>query len=285
MTSLTGAAFGGLIGLGVVLVVAGWRRVEVPWTAGAGRRVPAIDRLDRPGLRAGLAAAGMLVGAVVCRWPVAVVWLGVLGAALPSLVGAKAQRSASIARAEAVAGWAEMVRDTMAGGSQIEQALSSTAAVAPPMISDQVNALVSRMFRQDLDAALVAFSEEVADPASDVVVASLLLASRSRAGDLASVLGHAAEAARASAAMRLRIEASRARTYTAARLILGITAVYTVGLLVFDRPYLEPFGTPAGQVALVFIGSVVAVGLTGIARLGREPAQERLLVASAEGAP
>lgn len=279
MTGVIGAMFGLVAAVGVVVAVAGVRGFDTStWPAMPSHGV----RLDRVGLRAGLAAAGLAVGLVVCRWPVAALWLAVAGAAAPSLVGAAGGRRLQIARGEAVAGWAEMVRDTMAGGAQVEQALSVTAAVAPPLVRPAAEAMVARMHRQDLDAALVAFASEMADPAADLVVASLLLSTRTRAGDLAAVLGHAAAAARASASMRLRIDASRARTYTAARLILAITALYAVGLVLFDRSYLDPFDTAIGQVVLAVIGATVAAGVTGIAHLSREATPQRLIAPATE---
>jgi tight adherence protein B len=54
---------------------------------------------------------------------------------------------------------------------------------------------------------------------------------------------------------------------------LGVIAV----LLVFDRPFLAPYGTGLGQLALLGVGAIFAGGFAGLARLGREERGERLL--------
>ena len=55
--------------------------------------------------------------------------------------------------------------------------------------------------------------------------------------------------------MRLRIEASRARTRTSVKVITVFTVLFAVGLVVFNRDYLEPYDSVVGQLVLGLMGS------------------------------
>jgi tight adherence protein B len=48
-------------------------------------------------------------------------------------------------------------------------------------------------------------------------------------------------------------------------------------LLVFGRAFLAPYATPFGQLALLGVGALFAVGFALLARLGRVRATERFL--------
>ncbi len=153
-------------------------------------------RPDRGALRFGLAAgAGVLAGAVT-RWPVGALLAVGAGAMLPALASGRAVRQAAVARAEAIAAWAEMLRDTLAGAAGLEQAIIASAPVAPAPIRPQVLGLAARLDRHPLPAALEAFADDLADPTADLVVASLLLASRTQARRLGELLGTLARGAR-----------------------------------------------------------------------------------------
>src|SRR6266511_1838428 len=89
-------------------------------------------------------------------------------------------------------------------------------------------------------------------------------------------------------ALRLRVQADRARLHAAARAITVITLGVIAILLLVGRSFLAPYGTPLGQLALLGVGAVFAVGLTGLTWLGRHGAPERFITAripNAEGAP
>src|SRR5438094_111914 len=83
---------------------------------------------------------------------------------------------------------------------------------------------------QRLVPALRAFADDLADPTADLVVAALVVAAGTHAGRLGDLLGALARAARDEATMQLRVEAGRARTRTAVRVVVGSTTAMAVGL-------------------------------------------------------
>ena len=259
-------------GLGLVLVVAGLR--GVPPRPG----VPlARARLERPLLRlAPAAGAGLLVG-LGTGWPVGGLLAAALGTLAPDLLGSAHRRRAEIGRIEAVAAWAEMLRDTLAGAAGLEQAIAATAPAAPTPIRVEVGRLAARLERQRLAPALRAFAAEVADPTMDLVAAALILASRRHARQLGDLLGALAATAREHAAMRLRVEAGRARVRAAVRVITGTTLAVAAALVVLNRGYLEPYDTAAGQLVLAAVGGLFAAAFWWLGRLAQPAPPERLL--------
>jgi hypothetical protein len=237
-----------------------------------------------PGLhrRVALAAGFGVPIALVTRWPVAAVALGLLGWFAPELFGSKAAREEATARTEAIAAWTEMLRDTISGAHGIEEAVVTTATVAPGPIRTEVTELAIRVERQPLDAALAAFATDLAHPTADLVVASLTLAARGAVGDLAELLGTLAIAARDEAGMRLRVEAARARLRTAVRVIAGCTATTAVGLVLLNRPYLAVYQGPVGQVVLAGVAALWGASLWWLSKMGGFIAPERFLAAAPE---
>ena len=136
----------------------------------------------------GAVFAAVLVGAAT-GWPVGALLAGVAAFAIPALLREDRAHAALVARVEAIAGWAEMLRDTIAAAAGLEQAIAATAPLAPPPIRDEVVMLAARLERERLSTALRAFADDVADPTCDLVVAALVLASEHQAHRLGELLG------------------------------------------------------------------------------------------------
>src|SRR5205807_1728960 len=166
--------------------------------------------------------------------------------------------------------------DTMAAAAGLQEAVIAAAKVAPPPIRSEARALASRIERQPFSVALELFATEVDDPVADLLVVALSTAADRQAGQLGDVLSAAATTARASATMRLRVEAGRARTYTSVRVTVVVFCVVAGGLLLFNRSYLRPFDTAAGQLMLLIIGGLFGAALWTLARLGDAATPERL---------
>ena len=190
--------------------------------------------------------------------------------------GAKGANVA-VARIEAVAGWAEMLRDTMAAAAGLEQAIVASAPLAPLPIRAEVATLALRLEGERLAPALRAFADDVADPTCDLVVAALVLAAEHQAQRLGELLGSLAQAARDQATMRLRVEAGRARTRTSVRVIVGATGGLVLGLAILNRGYLAPYDTPVGQLVLLLVGAVFTTAFVWLARMTRPSTTERFL--------
>lgn len=275
LAALTGLCAAG----GVLLVVDGFRRRPRPAPQRATALLPGDARH-----RAEAAMAVALPALVLTRWPVAAIAAGALGWFWTDLFGGRAAREQAIARTEAIAGWTEMLRDTLAGAHGLEQAILTTADVAPAPIRREVLALAVRLEREPLDRALQVFADDLAHPSGDLVVTALALAARGGAGDLNELLGTLALSAREEAAMRMRVDAARARLRTAVRVIAAVTAVTAVGLIVLNRSYLDVYGTAVGQLVLAAVAVTWAGALWWLDRMSRYRAPERFLAPTVESA-
>ena len=257
---------------GVWLVVDGLRPPDPAAFVPLPREGPSIDlRRICFGIVAGL------VLLTLTRWPVAFAAGFAAGWFAPDLVGAKAAQQQAIARTEALASWTEMLRDTLAGAHGLEEAIVTSAAVAPEPIHPEVTALAERLRRQPIDEALDDFGRDLVHPIGDLVVTALRLAAGGSSGDLNELLGTLAVSARDEAAMRLRVEATRARLRTAVRVITLCTASTALGLVVLNRAYLQSYESAVGQVILAIVLAAWGGALWWLARMGDYVAPERFL--------
>lgn len=272
MTAL-GMLLGGFAGLGLTLIVLGARGTDRHPI----RRPNARRRVEGKTLRLAIAVgAAVLVGAGT-GWLVAALLAAAACLGVPALFVESKSQAQVIGQVEAIAGWAEMLRDTMAGAAGLEQAIGASAPVAPLPIRRQVATLAARLQRERLAPALRAFADEVADPTCDMVVASLLLAAEHQASRLGELLGTLAASARDQATMRLRVEAGRARTRTSVKVIVGVTLGLAVFLAVLNHGYLAPYGSTLGQVVLLLIGGLFAAAFAWLAKMTRPARPDRFL--------
>jgi Flp pilus assembly protein TadB len=266
------------VGAGILLVVRSLRpEVRSPHTRHLRRRFPDLPR------RALQAVAGALCVGLLTRWPVGVVSGGVFGFFASDLFGGRAERNVKTDQTEAIASWTEMLRDTMGAAAGLEQAIVTTAPIAPAPIRPHVQALVARLRREPLAPALHELAESLANPTADLVVAALALAANGEAQDLGDLLGSLARAARDGASMRLRIDASRARTRTSVRIITGVTIAMAALLVVLNRSYLQPFDSAAGQGVLLLVLTFFGGALWWLVRMARYVEPERFLARSGHG--
>lgn len=280
MIALAGALCGLLAGLGVLVIVVGLRaeatqdpgRVHRRW-----RDTLPEAWANRIGLRAGLAGIALVVVGYATHWPVAAM-LAAIGAALaPSLIGAKARRSQSVARLEAIAVWTEQLRDVMAAAGGIQEAIVATAPLAPRPIAAEVGNLARSLNAgRRLGPTLERLAQDLAHPLSDMVVTSLLLA-QERQGHLRELLTEVASSARAEATIRMEIEAARARTYVTVRLIVGVTIGMGIWLVIAQRDYVAAFDSPSGQIVLLVIGAIFATAGLQLHRMAQPSTPQRLL--------
>ena len=261
------------VGLGLFLIVLGWRGVELPRLARATTR----PKAERATLRLGLAVGAAAVVGVATGWPVGALLAVLAGWGAPGLLAGTRTQTRAVGRIEAVAGWAEMLRDTMAGAAGLEQAIVATAPVAPLPIRAEVATLAVRIEAERLAPALRAFADEVADPTCDLVVAALVLAAEHQAQRLGELLGSLAQAARDQATMRLRVEAGRARTRTSIKVIVGATGGLALGLALLNRGYLAPYDSAVGQFVLLLVGGLFAASFVWLSKMTKATAPERFL--------
>ncbi|MER6091289.1 type II secretion system F family protein [Streptomyces bluensis] len=220
---------------------------------------------------------GVIVGALTA-WPVAAVLTTVAMLTLPGLLGPDRQAARRTERMEALATWTEMLRDTLSAAAGLEQAVLATADIAPAALEPEMRELAAAVRSgRPLPDGLRAFAEDVDDPLADVVVAALVMAAEQQASHLAPLLTELAESVREQVAMRQRIDAGRASVRTGVRVTVIVTLGMAVGLVVFNRPYLDPFDTLTGQAVLAVVGALFAVSFTYLTAIGRIEEPVRLI--------
>ena len=262
---LLAALAGAGVGAGVLLIVHGLRRTT-RHTASRPRLRLSQEQILR---LAGCLGAAVVVG-LLTRWPVGAALAAIAAWTLPRMLGTDRAAQKAQARTEAVAAWAEMLRDNLSAAAGLEQAIIASATVAPAAIRDEVTTLAAAIRAgTGLPDALAAFRESLNDPTGDLVVRALSQAAHRQASKLADLLAELAELARKRTAVRLRVAAGRARVRTSARVVTVTTLVFAVGLVVLNRSYLSAYDTAMGQLVLLGIGAMFAAGFAGLSRLGR----------------
>lgn len=286
LTSSAGAVLGLGTAAGVLLIVAAWRPTAATSAPLRGARLVRALR-SQPGDRRALArlTTVVAVGAgtgVVTGWVAGAALAGAAVWFLPRLVGPDRAHARRIARIEAIASWTEMLRDLLSAAAGLEQAILVTAPLAPAPIRAEVARLTARLGSgQRLAPALRAVARELDDPTADLVLAALILAAERQARQLGDLLGSLATTARGQAAMRMRVEAGRARTRTSVRVIVATTVAFAAAVVVFNRAYLDVYDTAAGQAVLLAIGGLFATGFAWLAHIAAGKRQARVLALDA----
>jgi len=273
------AVLGAGIGLGAALIVAGLRGRASQGPLSAWRRIRLVPRRLAIGV-----ACGLIVG-IATGWPVAALFALALGLVLPDAVRRHRAQSRAASRIEAIAAWAEMLRDAMAGAAGLESALVATAPAAPLAIRGDVQELAASLTGERIGTALRNFADRVADPTCDLVVAALLMAAEHQGRQLGELLGALAASAREDAAMRLRVEAGRAQIRGDLQIIVITVFGFVTMLLLVDRGYYTPYDSPLGQLVLAAIAGIFAGALALLLRLATLSTPHRLLVAGSKETP
>jgi tight adherence protein B len=266
-TTLVAALLGLGTGVGLLLVIRGWRGMDPPRILRFPCRVPR-GRADQRLVRLITAVAVGVIAGVLTGWVAGAALAALACWALPPALGRDPHHAQQVARIEAIATWTEMLRDTLAAAAGLEQAILATAPLAPAAIRPQISDLATRLSRgQRLAPSLRALAEQLADPTADLVIASLVLAAEHQARRLGGLLGCLAVAAREQAAVRMRVQAGRARTRTSVRVIVGTTLGFATAMVLLDRPYLAAYDSLTGQAVLLVVGALFAVGFAWLARI------------------
>lgn len=276
------AILGGVAGLavtsGLATCVAAW----LPRTA-----VPAADKPKWIAPSAdprkwGFAGAAALASWLVTGWPVVGLIVGAAVVGLPVLLGTAGSAARDIARVEAIEDWTRRLADILVVGVGLEQAVATSVRSTPEAIRVEVEALAARLSaRWPTEAALRDFANDLADPAADLVVASLILGHRRRGPGLTRALSSVADSVGEEVAMRRRVEADRAKPRTTARAVTLIT-LSIAGLGALNPTYLRPYGTALGQLVLLAVATLFVGALTWMRSLTLSQPQARLLASAQE---
>lgn len=274
------ALLGAVTGAGLVMLYAALTGFDMPEIR---RHKPGQlvgpAKMENLAVRVALAVVAGLLIMLLTGWPIAALMAAGGGFMAPTLLGSGATRKAKIARVEAIASWAEMLRDTMAGAGGLEQSIIASAGIAPVPIRPHVVRLAARLERDRLGPALRAFADELDDPIADLVVAALVLAADKNPRKLGELLGTLAKSARAEVTMRLRIDAGRARIRTSVKVIATVTGLVIGAMAVFNRDYMEPYGTLTGQLVFAVAACIFAASFYWLIKGSQFRTQDRFLTA------
>ena len=223
-----------------------------------------------------------VVGAVswaLTGWPALGLGAAAATIGLPAMARAGRDAEGQIDRVEAVEEWTRRLADVLAIGVGLEQAIQTAARTAPTPIAAEVATLSARLAaRTPTETALRRFADDLDDPTADLVVASLILASRRRGPGVAAALTAIADSVGEEVAARRRIEADRAKPRTTARAVTIITlTIIAAGLL--NRGYTGPYGTLMGQVVLSATLGFFGAALWWMHSMTRSTRPARLLAA------
>jgi hypothetical protein len=268
-------AIGILAGLGAgggaLLIVAGWRG----WAPRPAAQQPRVV----PWTRIAIGAATGLAVLAVTRWVAVAVALGLVAANWQQLFGGARATRAALARLEALAGWTESLRDLVATGAALPEALTASLPATAPVLVAPLAAMVDRLRgREPLDTALQSFAAELDDVSGDLVVAALLLNSRAQGRQLHAVLSALAASARQELAMRRAVEAERRSTRRGVRIVLVVTVAMALGLDLLNAAYVAPYRSTTGQLVLAVVVGVFGCGFVWLQRLSRIPTAARFLI-------
>jgi hypothetical protein len=260
------------IGAGLLLIIYGWRGVPDESAHRPARRPWAWPWRTNPRFgrwAAGSVSAGIVAGALT-GWVVGGLLIAMAVYGLPRMLGPDRAQARQVARTQGIAVWAEQLRDTLAAAAGLEQAILATAATAPAAIRGEIALLAGRIDRRErLGPALRGLADDLDDPLADLVIGALILASEHQARQLSGLLGQLAATARAQVDMLGRIEVGRARMRTTMRVVVVTSLVFAGGLVVFNRPFLDPYSTAAGQLVLLTIGAIFVSGFVWLRRMAR----------------
>ncbi|MBS2961979.1 type II secretion system F family protein [Actinocrinis puniceicyclus] len=269
-------------GLGLALLVAGL--VGWPRRPRDARSASETDRLRRLGRRSVIALAVGLVVGLASQWPALGLGAVVLVFFWNALFGGAASEKLAMRRVEALAMWTESLRDTIAGAVGLEQAIPASARGADPVLRENLNALLDRLRgRMPLAEALQFLADDLDDPSADLVIAALILNSKLRGPGLREVLGALAKSAREEVDMRQRVIAQRAGTRRSVQIIVGVVVAFVLGMALFNRNFVEPYGSPVGQLMLTVVLALFGLGFMWLRRLAKVESPGRFLLRHATG--
>ncbi|BDA64985.1 type II secretion system F family protein [Actinomyces capricornis] len=258
-TAMVAILSGALIGGGLFLLVGFFMGADMLPDSGRGQSSGLIKSMSKRTLAA--VGVGVLI-LVLTRWIV----LAGAGACLvivwPLLFGGAKQEKLAAARIDALATWTESLRDTIAGAVGLEQAIPATVYAAAPVIRDDLALLADRMrVRVPLPTALRQFADDLDDPTADLIVAALIVNARLRGPGLRQLLGALADTARAELDMRQRVSASRAGTRRSAQIVVIFSVVVMLGLALFNKDFVAPYASIQGQLVLLVVIGLFAIGM------------------------
>jgi Flp pilus assembly protein TadB len=278
----------------MVIVAGAWLACSglVPREARSGRSVPRIISAPTTSTPASKVRVEQAVGALVLgsvmlvltRWPVAAGGIAIAGWIIVGWARRETSRAYE-ARTDAIAEWAEMLRDGIGTARGIEGVLVATGPTAPIPIRPAVARMAGRLPYESLADVLDDLADDLNHPIGDLVVTALRMASKAGGRQIREVLTDLAESAHGEASAYRRISVARKRPIATMRLTSILILAFILILVLVSRPYLAPYGTFTGQIMLLLIVGGWGSGFWWMARMARPAVVPRYLAATREAQP
>ncbi len=281
-----GVVIGLGVGIGLLLV---WSAFTVPR---ADRRAPGPGRLrtmlDRAGLHTMSVATlvalcvvllvmGLLVIQLVSRtFPVALAF-GLMAGYLPLVVVSSRARRRQRELAEVWPDAVDNLASAVRAGLSLAEAVSGLAERGPEPLREPFG-VFAREYQSSgrFEHCLDRLKGRLADPVGDRVVEGLRVAREVGGGDLGRLLRNLSSHLRDDARTRAELEARQAWAVNGAR--LAVAAPWLVLLLMcFQREVVARYASPGGVVVLVVGAALCVVSYRLMLRVGRLPAEQRVM--------
>lgn len=220
-----------------------------------------------------------LVAMLATGWVAAGFGAATLILLAPTLLQPSTALKTHITRLQAISSWTRRLSDLLGSGAAqtLQDAIARGAAVSPPSIAKETQALASRMGPQGVEQALRQFAKDIPDSVTHHIAMALIVRNRHGGAGLAAVLAQLAGDVDEQVRMRRDVLAEQSKQITNLRGILAITVGAWILLTIFARTYMAPYSQPTGQAALMVIVAGFAVTLAWFARLSR-PVQGALFL-------
>lgn len=263
--ALVAALAGCLVAAGLAVAVAGVRGGLLPRSSRS-RPKPRWFTDRRLHLRLAASVVAGLVVLLLIGWPIAGLVTGVAVYFLPGMLSGRSAKE-RIARLAGIETWIRQLSDGLSGNASLEEALLTSAEHPPPALAVEVRALAGRL-RMGVPVvdALQAFADDVDQELGDMAVGALTFAAEARGGGLRQVLTDLARTVARTVETEQQVDAERATHRVTARGVIVALCAFSAFAMV-NTDYVAPFGTPAGQVMLGFVGVLWAVAVRWIHRL------------------
>lgn len=278
------AGAGALIGFGV------WSLLSPPGDAPslAARRAGAARRFvaGPGGARVAAAVAAGVTILVVTRWVAVAAAVAGVVIAWPRLFGAAAEQRVVITRLESLAAWVESLRDVIASGRALPEALPAASARPYPGLEQAMADVVSRMSAHEpLERVLRRLADDIDDAVADRAIAALVLNARVQGRRLQTVLTGLAASTRREVDARRQVEAERRRLRRGVQIIMVAVVVMSVAMATSMQGFSAAYSSATGQVVLAVVVALFLGGLMYLRSLSTHTTPQRFLVQTHPKAP